>query len=62
MFLPREPVTLSAAAEPDVQAFVERQERYWTERAEKERTTPYGALIAHHYRDQQRIHRRDQGT
>lgn len=61
MFLPREEITMEAASEPDVQAFVDRQERYWTERAAKERTTPYGALIAHHYRDQQRTRRRGQG-
>lgn len=57
LFLPRETVTLAPASEADVQAFVTRQEEYWTERATKERTTPYGALISHHYRDEQRRRR-----
>ncbi len=56
-FVPREPVSLEPALEADVQDFVTRQEAYWTERAAKERTTPYGALIAHHYRDLQRLRR-----
>lgn len=57
LFLPREPASLSPASEADVEAFLSRQEAYWTERAGKERTTPYGALISHHYRDVQRVHR-----
>lgn len=57
-FIPREAINLTPASEEDMQAFVARQEQYWTERATKERTTPYGALIAHHYRDEQRDHRR----
>lgn len=57
LFVPREPVSLTRASEEDVQGFVARQEQYWTERAQKERTTPYGALIAHHYRDEQRRRR-----
>ena len=57
LFLPREAVSLAPASEEDVRAFVARQEQFWTERAAKERTTPYGALISHHYRDQQRVRR-----
>lgn len=57
MFVPRELVTFTPASEAEVQTFLERQEEYWTARAEKERSTPYGALIAHHYRDIQRIQR-----
>lgn len=56
-FVPREAISLAPASEADVTSFLERQERYWAERAEKERTTPYGALIAHHYRDLQRLNR-----
>lgn len=57
LFVPRETISLAPASEDEVKGFVDRQEAYWTERAEKERTTPYGALIAHHYRDLQRERR-----
>lgn len=57
LFVPREVVTLDPATPDDVASFLDRQEAYWTERASKERTTPYGALTSHHYRDVQRLHR-----
>lgn len=62
LFVPRQVVGLVPAAEEDVRTFVARQEQFWTERSAKERTTPYGALISHHYRDQQRIYRRKGGA
>ena len=57
LFVPREAVSLAPASEEDVRSFVSRQEEYWTGRTAKERTAPYGALISHHYRDQQRVRR-----
>ncbi|TAK76872.1 MAG: hypothetical protein EPO16_06565 [Dehalococcoidia bacterium] len=57
MFVRRESVELTPATEAEVHSFVARQEQFWTERSAKERTTPYGALISHHYRDQQRARR-----
>jgi len=53
-FVPREVVELRAADADAVARFQEAGQRYWSERATKERTTNFGTLHSYHYRDEQR--------
>jgi len=61
LFVPRESVRLREGSEADRQAFLDRQQAYWAERATKERATNFGTLYSYHYRDIQKDRRASEG-
>ncbi|MFN8637915.1 MAG: hypothetical protein U0360_00280 [Dehalococcoidia bacterium] len=58
LFVPREPVELRVGGDGDRARFLEAQREYWAARHGKERMTNFGTTYSHHYRDEQRAHRR----